>query len=43
MNERKYLDKDKHNHQAKLPVLNWYHQNPNITRVQMLLLIVLLQ
>ena len=28
---------DKHNPQAKLPVLNWHNQNPNITTVEMLI------
>jgi hypothetical protein len=33
----KNLDIDnKHNPQNKLPVLNWHHQNPNVTTVEML-------
>ena len=40
-NERKNSVNDKHNPQAKLPVLNWHHWNTNITTVKML--IVLLQ
>jgi len=27
---------DKHNSQVKLPVLNWHNQNPNVTTVEML-------
>ena len=34
-------DNNKHNPHTKLPLLNWHNQNPNITTVQML--IVLLQ
>jgi len=35
------VEDDKHNHQTKLPVLNWWNQNPKITTAEML--IVLLQ
>ena len=31
---------DKHNPQAKLPVLNWHNQNRNITTVEMLVLLL---
>jgi len=35
------VDSEKHKPQTKLPVSNWHHQHPNITTVEML--IVLLQ
>jgi len=36
-NKRKNTVHDhKHNPQAKMPVLNWHNQNPNITTVEML-------
>jgi len=31
---------DKQNPQARLPVLNWHHQNPNITTVEMLIVLL---
>ena len=30
---------DKHNPQAKQPALNWHNQNPNITEVEMLMVL----
>jgi len=33
------IDDNKHNPQAKLPVLNWHNQNPNITIVEMLTMV----
>jgi len=33
---KNFFDKYKHNPQAKLHVLNWHKQNPNITTVEML-------
>jgi putative IMPACT (imprinted ancient) family translation regulator len=30
------VDDNKHNSQAKLPVLNWHNQNPNINTVEIL-------
>jgi len=27
---------DKHNHQAKMSVLNWHNQNTNLTTIEML-------
>jgi hypothetical protein len=32
---------DKHNPQAKQPTLNWHNQNPNITTVEMLMVLLL--
>jgi len=31
---------NKHNPQAKPPALNWHNQNPNITTVQMLMVLL---
>ena len=39
--QKNLVDDDKHKPQAKMPFLNWQKQNPNITTVEML--IVLLQ
>jgi hypothetical protein len=40
-NQTKNIDDDgKHNPQTKLPVLNWHNQNPNITTVEMLLVLL---
>ena len=39
-NERKNSVNDKHNPQAKLPVLNRHNQNTNITTVQMLMVLL---
>jgi len=33
-------DKNKHHPQAKLPALNWHNQNPNITTLQMLMMLL---
>jgi len=38
--EGELIDDDKHNHQAKLPVLNWHNQNSNITTVEMLIVLL---
>jgi len=34
--QKNLVDNDKHNPQAKLSVLHWHNQNPNITTVKML-------
>jgi hypothetical protein len=40
-NQTKNLDDDdEHNPQTKLPALNWHNQNPNITTVEMLLVLL---
>ena len=33
-------DNNKHNLHTKLPLLNWHNQNPNITTVQMLMVLM---
>ena len=33
-------DNNKHNPPTKLPLLNWHNQNPNITTVQMLMVLL---
>ena len=33
-------DNNKHNPHAQLPLLNWHNQNPNITTVQMLMVLL---
>ena len=33
-------DNDKRNPQAKLPVLHWHNQNPNITTLKMLTVLI---
>ena len=40
-NKKNFVDNNKHNPHTKLLLLNWHNQNPNVTTVQML--IVLLQ
>ena len=34
--KKNFVDNNKYNHQAKLPVLNWHHRNTNITTVEVL-------
>jgi len=36
LKQKNLVDDDKHNPQAKLPVLNWHNQNPNINTVEIL-------
>ena len=42
MNEKKknLVDNNKHNPHTKLPVSSWHNQNPNITTVQMLMVLL---
>ena len=37
--KKNFVENDKYNHQANLPVLNWHHRNTNITTVEVLIVL----
>jgi len=38
--KKNLVDNDKHDPQAKPPVSNWHQQNPNITMVEKLIVLI---